>query len=259
MGKKTEKLKVGIFDFTDCEGCQVKLVSLRERLLALLEKVEIVNWRLGQSNNQLERFDLVLIEGCPITQDEIDLLKLLRERSTHLIGFGTCATMGGIPAIMDKKEREKWYKIIYGDKYKPRGIDSLPLTSYVKVDFLIHGCPVDENEIVRVMEELLSGKKPAYRGYSVCFQCKLAGNPCRLINGKPCLGPITQGGCGAICVSGGSPCYGCFGIRDTAQIEGLLDILKGMADKEEVERYFTMFLRYTKEYKEIVRPFVENM
>lgn len=258
MDKIDNKLKIGIFDFTDCEGCQVKLVSLRERLLALLGRVEVVNWRLGQEKNRMDRFDLVLIEGSPITQDEVDTLKELRERSGFMIGFGTCATMGGIPAIMDVTEREKWYKIIYGDKYKPRGIDSLPLTSYVKMDFLIHGCPVDENEIVRVMEELLSGKTPSYRGYSVCFQCKLAGNPCRIINGKPCLGPITQGGCGAVCVSGGSPCYGCFGIRDTAQIEGLLDILKGMTNKEEIERYFSMFLRYTKEYKENVRPFLET-
>lgn len=259
MQKEIQKLKIGIFDFTDCEGCQVKLVSLRERLVALLGRVEIVNWRLGQEKNLMDRFDLVLIEGSSITQDEVDTLKELRERSDYLIGFGTCATMGGIPAIMDVREREKWYKIIYGPNYKPRGIDSLPLAAYVKMDYLIHGCPVDEGEIVRVMEELLSGKRPAYRGYSVCFQCKLAGNPCRLINNKPCLGPITQGGCGAICVSGGSPCYGCFGIRDTAQIEGLLDILKGMADKEEIERYFSMFQRYTKEYKEIVRPFIEQM
>jgi sulfhydrogenase subunit delta len=252
------KPKIGIFDFTDCEGCQVKLVSLRERLLALLDRVEVINWRLGQEKNRMDGFDLVLIEGSPITQEEVDLLKQLRERSRYLIGFGTCATIGGIPAIMDQKEREKWYKEIYGPQYKPRGIDSLPLMSYVKVDFLIHGCPVNGDEVVRVMEEILSGKSPSYRGYSVCLDCKLAGNPCRLINNKPCLGPITQGGCGAICVCGGSPCYGCFGVRDTAQIEGLLDILKELADKEEIERYFTMFLRYTKEYKEIVNPFLEK-
>lgn len=258
MQRETQKLKFGIFDFTDCEGCQVKLVSLRERLLSLLSRVDIVNWRLGQDKGLMDSFNVVLIEGSPVTQAEVDLLKVLRERSECLIGFGTCATMGGIPAIMDQKERAKWYHIIYGPGYKPRGIDALPLTSYVKMDFLIHGCPVDENEIVRIMEELLSGKSPSFRGYSACFPCKLAGNPCRLIKGKPCLGPITQGGCGAICVGGGSPCYACFGIREEAQIESLLTILKGMTDNEEIGRYFSMFLRYTKEYKEIVRPFLER-
>lgn len=258
MDKEIKKIKVAIFDFTDCEGCQVKLVSLRERLLTLLERIEIVNWRLGQDKNRMDRFDITLIEGSPVTQDEVDTLMMLRERSGYLIGLGTCATMGGIPGIMDLKERAGWYKKIYGPQYKPRGLDSLPLASYVKVDFLIHGCPVDENEIVRVMEELLSGKSPSYRGFSVCLQCKLAGNPCRIIHGKPCLGPIGQGGCGAVCVSGGSPCYACFGIRETAQIEGLMDVLTGLTDKKDIDRYFSMFLKHTKEYKEVVRPVLER-
>ncbi len=58
---------------------------------------------------------------------------------------------------------------------------------------------------------------------------------------QACLGPITQGGCGAICVSGGSPCYGCFGIRDEANIPALRKILEKFADEKEIERYFSMF------------------
>lgn len=236
------KPKLAIYDLTDCEGCQVKIVSLKEKLLVLENRVEIVNWRLGQENNQPGPFDVAIIEGTPITQQEIDLLKKVRKDSKVLVGLGACACLGGIPAIVNKKERAKWYKKIYGEKYKPRGIDALPLTAYVKVDFLIHGCPINENELVRIIEELLSGKKPSYRGYSVCFECKAAGNPCRIIDGKPCLGPIGQGGCGSICISGGSPCYACFGLREEPDIEGLLDILEKLTDKKEIERYFTMFL-----------------
>jgi coenzyme F420-reducing hydrogenase gamma subunit len=86
------------------------------------------------------------------------------------------------------------------------------------------------------------------------FECKQANNPCRLIDGKPCLGPITQGGCRAVCVSGGSPCYGCFGLREESNVEGLLAILNNITDKKEIERYFTMFLSRTEEYQEIVKP-----
>ena len=112
-GKARKAGKVGIFDFTDCEGCQVKLVSLRERLVTLLKRIDVVNWRLGQDRREMDRFDIALIEGSPITQDEVNLLKIIRERSHYIIGFGTCATMGGIPAIMDKEERIKWYDKIY--------------------------------------------------------------------------------------------------------------------------------------------------
>ncbi|MAF20432.1 MAG: cytochrome B [Parcubacteria group bacterium] len=234
--------KVAIYDFTDCEGCEVKLVSIREKLLILEKRIDIVNWRLGQEDNKPGPFDLTIIEGTPITQHEVDLLKKLRQDSKVLIALGACATLGGIPAILDKKERAKWYKKIYGEEYKPRGIDALPLSAYVKVDFLIHGCPIDENELIRIFQELLAGKTPAYRGYSVCFECKQANNPCRIINGQPCLGPITQGGCGSICIKGGSPCYGCFGLRQEANVKGLVEVLQGLTDKKEIERYFTMFL-----------------
>lgn len=240
------KPKIAIIDFTDCEGCQVKLLSLKEKLLELEQRVEIVNWRLGQEKKEDGPFDIAIIEGTPLVQEEIDLLKELREKSKYLIGFGSCATLGGIPGILDKKEREKWYKKIYGEGYKPRGIDALPLSAYEKIDFLIHGCPVEGDEIVRIIEDLLAGKKPKYRDYSVCFDCKLAGNECRLLKGEPCLGPITQGGCKAVCVSGGSPCYGCFGIREEANIKALKKILNKITDKKEIDRYFSMFLNKTK-------------
>jgi len=239
---KSSNPKIAIYDFTDCEGCQVEMVSLREKLLILESRVDIVNWRLGQEKKEQGPFDIVFIEGTPITQEEIDLLKVLREKSKFLIGLGTCATLGGIPAIISQTERKKWYKKIYNENYKPRGIDALPLAAYVKVDFLIHGCPINNEELVRIIEELLAGKKPSYQSYSVCFECKQANNPCRIIDGKPCLGPITQGGCGGICISGGSPCYGCFGLREEANVEGLIRILEEITDKKEIERYFTMFL-----------------
>jgi coenzyme F420-reducing hydrogenase gamma subunit len=242
------KPRVGIYEFTDCEGCQVKIVSLRQRLLALENKIDIVVWRLGQERKEQGVYDIAIIEGTPMSQEEIDLLKEIRKNSKILVGLGSCATLGGIPAMMPKKDRKIWYEKIYGKSYKPRAIDAPPLSDFVKVDFSIHGCPIDEDELVRVAEELLSGKNPSYREYSVCLECKLANNPCRIVQqNKVCLGPITQAGCKAICISGGTPCYGCFGIRNEANIPGLKKVLENITDQAEIKRYFTMFL--TKEIK----------
>ncbi len=239
--------KIAIYDFTDCEGCEVQIVSLREAVLDLEKRVDIADWRLGQERRDKGPFVASIIEGTPITQAEIDTLRHLRENSTFIIALGACASLAGIPGIMNKDDRKKWYKKIYGSprqagqEYKPKGIDSLPLQAYVKVDFFIHGCPIDQGQLVRVLEEILAGKTPTYRPYSTCFECKQAGNECRIINEEPCMGPITQGGCGAVCVSGGSPCYGCFGYREGADKEGLKEILGRFATEEEIERYFTMF------------------
>jgi sulfhydrogenase subunit delta len=245
------KPRVAIFEFTDCEGCQVELVGLRERLVQIADQVDIVTWRLGQERSEPGPYDIAIIEGTPISEEEREMLKWIREQSKKIIGLGSCATLGGIPAIMDPRRRKYWYKKIYGPKYKPRGLDALPLSAFVTVDFPIHGCPVNRDEVVRIVEELLAGKEPQFRNYSVCFECKQAGNPCRLINKKPCLGPITQGGCGAICVSGGSACWGCFGLREGADPEGLLDIVFKFSDSDEVEKYFSMFLKRTEAYKKL--------
>jgi coenzyme F420-reducing hydrogenase gamma subunit len=215
------KPRIAIYDFTDCEGCEVKLISLREKLLLLEKKVDIVNWRLTREKFEQGPYDLTIIEGSPITQKEIDLLKKLRENSKTLIALGACATLGGIPAIIPEKDRKMWYEKIYTSQYCPRGVKAVPLSDYVKIDFSIHGCPVDDDEVLRVIEAILKGKTPYYRDYSVCYDCKIVENACRLLENKPCLGPITQGGCKAICVSGGSPCYGCFGIREEANMPAL--------------------------------------
>ena len=248
--KKADKIKLGIFDFTDCEGCEVVLVSLGAQIVDFFKHVEIIDWRLGQKMKKDDDLDIALIEGSPITGDEIEQLKQIREKTKVLVALGACAAIGGIPAIVEKDQREGMYNAIYGTGYKPLGIDSLPLAAYVKVDFSIHGCPVDGEEVVRILNEVKSGKAPQYRGYSVCYDCKQKENPCRLLEGKACLGPITQGGCKAVCVSGGLPCYGCFGSRKAANIPALMNILEKQMTKKEMADFFGTFLKATPEYKE---------
>jgi len=246
---ETKKKRLAIYDFTDCEGCEVRLCSLKGRLLDLESRFEIVNWRLGQDACSDGPYDITIIEGTPVTRSEVALLKELRERSCLLVTLGACSSIGGVPGIMDRAERERWYRKIYGPAYSPVGVDALPVSAYVEVDFLVHGCPVDEHELVRVLEELAADKKPLYRGYSVCFECKEAGNPCRIRDEKICFGPITQGGCRAVCVSGGSACYGCFGLREDGDIDGLVRVLRGFSPPSEIRRHVSMFFNQIPGYR----------
>ena len=48
------------------------------------------------------------------------------------------------------------------------------------------------------------------------MECKLAGTVCVMVaRGTPCLGPVTQAGCGNLCPSHNRGCYGCFGPKET--------------------------------------------
>ena len=241
------KPKIAIFDFTDCEGCEVQIINLKEKLMNFLDYVDVINWRLGQTLNFKGPYDVALIEGTPIRPAEIEQLKSIRKKSKILIALGACATLGGIPAIIEKEERESLYKKIYGADYKPVGTDAQPLSKYVEIDYLLHGCPVSLSELERVLGDLLLGKKPKPPTTRVCFECKLNENPCRLLEKKICLGPITRSGCNAICVTSGSPCYGCLGPASDAAVDNLKQILTKFASDEEIEKSFEMFLNRKKE------------
>src|SRR3990167_4314553 len=82
--KKADKIKLGIFDMTDCEGCEVVLVSLGQKIVDFFEHTEIIDWRLGQKMVKDSDLDLAIIEGAPITEDEIEQLKKIRAKSKVL-------------------------------------------------------------------------------------------------------------------------------------------------------------------------------
>jgi coenzyme F420-reducing hydrogenase gamma subunit len=247
------KPKIAIYDFTDCEGCESQLISLLDRFLELEERIDIVNWRLGQEDNDPGPFDICLIEGTPITGYEQKLLRDLRKRSKFLIALGACAATGGIPAIISQSQRKRLYKKIYGKEYQPKGIDSLPLSAYIKVDFMLPGCPVGRDDIVRTLTDLLAGKAPQPKTFPVCLECKAAGNRCRLLERQPCLGPITQGGCKAVCVTGGTGCYGCRGAVQNANLAFLKNRLKEFMTAQEIKSFVSVFLKATDGYKKLTK------
>jgi sulfhydrogenase subunit delta len=248
--KRLTKPRIGVFDFTDCEGCEVELINLSEKLIDLLGEVEIINWRLAKEGNNPGPFDIAIIEGTPVTPKEQQLLFEIRKNTKYLIGLGACACTGGIPAIVDDEtERPLFYKLVYPPEYKPEGTEAKPLSAYVKVDFAINGCPVDKKEIERYLSELLAGKKPEDRDNPVCMECKIMENHCLLEEDKPCLGPITRGGCGAFCITQGKRCYGCYGLVRDGNFGALITRLNKIQSEDETQRMLGMFMSETSEYK----------
>jgi coenzyme F420-reducing hydrogenase gamma subunit len=93
----------------------------------------------------------------------------------------------------------------------------------VPVDFELRGCPISGRQLVETARAFLRGGRPAVRRHSVCLDCKRSGNVCVLVaHGTPCLGPVTQNGCGgALCPSYDRGCYGCFGPHEDTNTDSL--------------------------------------
>ncbi|MCX6694753.1 MAG: NADH:ubiquinone oxidoreductase, partial [Candidatus Altiarchaeota archaeon] len=244
-----DRPRIAVFDLTDCEGCELEFLNLKEKLVDLLGDADIVNWRLAKEVNKPGPFEISFIEGTPVSAEERALLKEIRDKSKFLVALGSCACLGGVPAIVEDRERGEIYKRIYPPWYKPQGTEARPIDAYVKVDYHLSGCPVDKKEIERVLTSLLLGKTPEQRNNPVCLECKVNDNRCFLANDEPCLGPITKGGCSAFCTSRGKLCVGCYGLVKDANFDRMVERLDEIQDGESTRLLIQMFLSETGEYK----------
>ena len=140
-----------------------------------------------------------------------------------LVTIGACATAGGIQALRNFKDVKEFISIVYA---RPDYIETLkkstPITDHVFVDFELRGCPINKYQLVEVLSAFLNGRKPNTPPHSVCVECKLRGTVCVMVaQGTPCLGPVTQAGCGALCPAYARGCYGCFGPKETPNTASL--------------------------------------
>jgi sulfhydrogenase subunit delta len=246
---KTSKLKLAIFDLTDCEGCELQFLALREKLAEAGHDLFIANWRLVTAHNEPGPYDITFIEGSPITETDIEIVKQARRVSKKIISLGTCANLGGIQASLPASQRSKNLKDIYGAKYIEKTKAPKPLSYYIDVDISLPGCPVSPIELERLLVCLFANKKfiPAYA--PVCFDCKVAGNACLFLDEGFCLGPVTKGGCGAPCPKAGLRCYGCFGPINGANLAALPKAAPHLEEKN-INKSLELFMKESDEYKE---------
>lgn len=238
-----EKPKVAIVSLTSCEGCQFALLDLGERFLDLAQKIEMADFRLIEDEEDPEdKIDIGIVEGNPVTKDNVKTLLKLRKRSKILAVLGNCAAMGGIPEIKNYQEGSNTIKHVY--KYL-QGISNPEIKevdNFVKVDFTFPGCPINGEEFLKYMPAIIEAaqsgdlsKLPVIPDQPVCVECKAKGNRCFLLDKKPCFGPMILGGCEAVCPSSRMMCQGCRGLRPKGNVKAMRATLKNMMTDEEFE------------------------
>ncbi|MEM1711988.1 MAG: oxidoreductase [Nitrososphaerota archaeon] len=213
MSRNGGKLRLAVFKFSSCSGCQDELINLGEDLLSIIEKVEIAYFLEASSRIDPGPYDVALIEGSIPTPHEMEVVKSIRRNSKIVIPIGTCAVHGGPQSLRNWMDHGDVVRQVYP---RPEWINSLdkttPISEHIKVDYQVSGCPVNRLQLLSVLKQVLVGKRPYHRLESLCQECKRRGNVCVMVSrGTPCLGPIMVEGCGALCPSYARGCYGCFG------------------------------------------------
>ena len=202
---------LAVWKFASCDGCQLTLLNCEDELLAIAGSLQIASFTEASSEVHPGPYDVSIVEGSITTPGDAARIRAVRDQSRFLITIGACATAGGVQAL--RNFGGDLAPVVYAS---PEYIDTLrtstPIADHVPVDFELRGCPIDKRQLLEVIAAFLAGRRPNVPAHSVCMECKRAGRVCVTVaHGTPCLGPMTQAGCGALCPSVGRGCYGCFG------------------------------------------------
>jgi len=214
---------LAVWKFASCDGCQLSLLDCEDELLAIAEGIEIAYFPEATSRAVEGPYDVSLVEGSVTTRHDVERIREIREQSRLLVTIGACATSGGIQALRNFADVRKWIPLVYASPEVISTLDtSTPIADHVTVDLELRGCPVSKAQLVETVSALLAGRKPRLPSTSVCTECKARGTPCvMVVHGTPCLGPVTQAGCGAICPAYARGCYGCFGPMESPNVNAL--------------------------------------
>ncbi len=214
--------RLAVWKFASCDGCQLSLLDCEDELLALAAAVEIANFPEASSAISDGPYDLSLVEGSVTTAHDAERIQEVRRQSKVLVTIGACATAGGIQALKNFADVNEFIAAVYATpSYIKTLSTSTPISAHVKVDYELRGCPIDKHQLTEVISAYLAGRKPAIAAHSVCVECKRRGTVCVMVQGTPCLGPVTHAGCGAICPAFRRGCYGCFGPMETPNTAAL--------------------------------------
>ncbi|MFX1419143.1 MAG: hypothetical protein ACFE9N_09515 [Promethearchaeota archaeon] len=249
-------VKVAFMQLSSCWGCHQSLLNAHLGLLPVLPELEIVYWpavvdlKLDSLKAREDgEIDLGIVEGAVRTSQDLENLKLMREKCKFISSFGTCACQGGVFSMANNFPLEDLIKRKFieaesittenpkestvhlpGFEESVKGIDDC-----VKIDAYFVGCPPRTEAIVSNILSLLGKTSFPLTDDTYCDDCVLYESGCLLDSGTLCFGPITSSGCSTNCTSKGSPCVGCRGPSKTLslKVEKLREFTDNLQDLNE--------------------------
>ncbi len=225
LGVPLVKPRVGFFDLSSCEGCQLQLLNNEASLLDFLDLVEIVNFREGMKERS-DEYDIAFVEGSVTRADEVESLQVIRRNAGVVVALGSCACFGGVNQLKNRFNDLEWVKKeVYGD-FPIASQEAQAISAFIQVDLEIYGCPIKKEEVEKIVTKLVLGQEITHPNYPVCMECKANENICLFDLGEPCLGPVTRAGCDSWCPSNRMGCWGCRGPAPAANVKQLEEIVR---------------------------------
>jgi NAD-reducing hydrogenase small subunit len=158
-----------------CAGCHMSLLDIDEAILNVAKRTDVVYGPLVDAQEFPKSVDVTVIEGAVSSQDDLEKVKLIRQRSKLVIALGDCAVTANVPGMRNQIVPRKLLERIYIEgAQENKGVPTdgvpallrhaIPVHEVVKVDLYVPGCPPPAKAIAFVLSELLEGRVPDLTG-----------------------------------------------------------------------------------------------
>jgi F420-non-reducing hydrogenase small subunit len=249
------KVTVSFEWLSGCSGCELSIVDLHERLLAVLEEIDIVRLPILMDVKDYPKAALGIVTGALRTHHDVECAKKMRASCDAILAFGTCGVYGGPQGSGYAHAQSELAETAFvknpttsthfvPDQGLPKLLEEgvLPLDAAIPVDLYLPGCPPHAFYVFEALKSVLHGKPPAFGEHNVCFHCDrhmkhtdvsalrrvhegpMAQDTCFLSQGILCMGSATLDRCRGACPTRGMPCSGCTGPSEAIVLEPNRDI-----------------------------------
>jgi len=255
-------IPVNIEWLSDCSGCHVAIVDLHEKILTVLQAVNIQRCPVLTDIKDYPKARLGLVSGAIRSEHDRHAAEEMRKSCDLIVAWGTCAVYGGIAGAGNVHSCEDILDTVYrnnkttcstqcpGSEVSRLEPSVSPLDSVIPVDLYLPGCPPHPAVVFDALLGLVEGRPPrAATRESVCARCKRQmekgevdrirknseGVPdpelCFLSQGYLCMGSVTLDRCLSPCPLNGIPCSGCAGATMQILTEPNRDIRTEIAER----------------------------
>lgn len=172
MSLARPKLRVATVSLAGCFGCHMSLLDIDERLVDLLELVELDSSPLTDIKH-CGACDVGFIEGGICNAENVHRLRELRQACATLVAVGACAINGGLPAQRNHLDVRDVLQAVYlsghglerglvpSDPELPLPLARVhPVQDVVKIDYFLPGCPPSADAIWSFFTQLIAGRTP---------------------------------------------------------------------------------------------------
>lgn len=161
-----------------CAGCHMSLLDIDERILQLVELVDLRATPITDLKEpDVDGVTVGILEGGINNTANEEVAIRMRERCKILVALGDCAVFGGVPAMRNFCGADAALQRAYIDTESTDSGGKIPsspelaqmtrvraINEVVPVDLHIPGCPPDADIIFYALSELAQGRMPEIKG-----------------------------------------------------------------------------------------------